>query len=79
MDAFEEALGQRVPDNAMLSHDLYEGLYARAALLTDVELFEEFPSQYEVGVARSQRWVRGAWCCCPSFSLPVCLGSAVGK
>ncbi len=61
VDAFEAALADRVPENAMLSHDLFEGLYARTALLTDVELFEEFPSHYEVGVARSQRWVRGDW------------------
>ena len=45
----------------MLSHDLFEGLYARTALVTDIEFFEEFPSHYEVAVARTHRWIRGDW------------------
>ncbi|MCZ6756201.1 MAG: glycosyl transferase, partial [Gemmatimonadetes bacterium] len=61
VDAFEAALAGRVPDNALLSHDLFEGLFARAGLLTDVELFEEFPANYEVAVRRNHRWVRGDW------------------
>jgi len=59
--AFEAALAGRVPDNALLSHDLFEGLFARAGLVTDIDLFEEFPSNYEVGVRQSHRWVRGDW------------------
>ena len=31
-DIFEAALHCRVPDNAMLSHDLFEGIFARAGL-----------------------------------------------
>ena len=61
IDAFEASLSGRVPDNALLSHDLFEGLFARTALVTDIELFEEFPSHYEVAVARTHRWVRGDW------------------
>ena len=38
----------RVPENALLSHDLFEGIFARAGLVTDIEFFEEFPSHYEV-------------------------------
>ncbi len=49
VDAFERALEGRVPENSLLSHDLFEGLFARAALVTDIELFEDFPSRYEVG------------------------------
>ena len=30
----------------MLSHDLFEGVFARAGLATDIELFDEFPSDY---------------------------------
>src|SRR3970282_1541506 len=41
--------------------DLFEGLFARAGLLTDVELFEEFPANYEVAVRRQHRWLRGDW------------------
>ncbi len=51
----------RSPENALLSHDLFEGLFARAGLLTDVDLFEEFPSNYEVAARRQHRWVRGDW------------------
>ena len=61
VDAFESALAGRVPENALLSHDLFEGIFARAGLVTDVELFEEFPSHYEVAAARQHRWARGDW------------------
>jgi cyclic beta-1,2-glucan synthetase len=45
VDTFEEALEETVPENALLSHDLFEGLFARAGLVTDVDLFEEFPAK----------------------------------
>ena len=61
VDAFEAALAERVPENALLSHDLFEGVFARAGLVTDVELFEEFPSNYLVAAARQHRWARGDW------------------
>ena len=51
----------RVPENALLSHDLFEGIFARAGLVTDVELFDEFPSNYLVAAARQHRWARGDW------------------
>jgi cyclic beta-1,2-glucan synthetase len=61
VDAMEAALGGTVPDNTLLSHDLFEGLFARAGLLTDVDLFEEFPTNYEVAARRDHRWARGDW------------------
>src|SRR5438093_637845 len=61
VDAFEAALVGRVPDNALLSHDLFEGVFARAGLVTDVELFESAPSHYGVAAARQHRWARGDW------------------
>src|ERR671911_559520 len=61
VDAFEAALAGRVPDNAMLSHDLFEGVFARAGLVTDIELFEHAPSHYGVAAARNHRWARGDW------------------
>ncbi len=36
VDAFERALNGRFPENRILSHDLLEGCYARAGLLSDV-------------------------------------------
>ena len=61
VDAFELALAGKVPDNALLSHDLFEGIFARVALASDIELFDEFPSHYEVAAARQHRWARGDW------------------
>ena len=61
IDAFEAALDGRIPENTMLSHDLFEGSFARAGLVTNVEVFEEFPSHYEVALSRQHRWVRGDW------------------
>ncbi len=61
VDGFERALRGRVPENALLSHDLFEGLYARAGLLSDVELFEDYPSHYGLAAARQERWARGDW------------------
>jgi cyclic beta-1,2-glucan synthetase len=61
VDAFETALAGRVPENTLLSHDLFEGVFARAGLVTDVELFESAPSHYGVAAARQHRWARGDW------------------
>ncbi len=61
VDAFEAALGGRIPENTILSHDLLEGLYARTALVTDIELFDDYPSHYHAYSARQYRWVRGDW------------------
>ncbi len=61
LDAFEAAMADRAPENTLLSHDLFEGLFARAGLVTDVELFDEFPSHYLEAAARQHRWARGDW------------------
>ena len=58
------------PENALLSHDLFEGIFARAGLVTDIELFEEFPSHYEVAAARQHRWARGDWQLLPWIFAP---------
>jgi cyclic beta-1,2-glucan synthetase len=61
IDAFERALDRRIPENAVLSHDLLEGTFSRAALASDVEVVEEFPTRYDVEMQRQHRWVRGDW------------------
>lgn len=61
VDSFEAALAGRVPDNTQLSHDLFESVYVRCALVSDIELFEEFPSHTDVAASREHRWVRGDW------------------
>jgi len=61
LDMFERVLGQRLPDNKILSHDLLEGCYLRAGLLSDSQLYEEYPARYDADVSRRQRWIRGDW------------------
>ncbi len=61
VDAFEHALKDRFPENRILSHDLLEGCYARSGLLSDVELYEDYPSNYTADVSRRSRWIRGDW------------------
>jgi len=61
VDAFEYALSDRVPSNSLLSHDLFESLFARAALVSDIELLDGYPPQYESYAKRQHRWTRGDW------------------
>ncbi|KAF1719207.1 Cellobiose phosphorylase [Pseudoxanthomonas wuyuanensis] len=61
VDAFESALEDRFPENRILSHDLLEGCYARAGLVSDVRLFEDYPARYAADVKRRYRWIRGDW------------------
>jgi cyclic beta-1,2-glucan synthetase len=61
IDAFESSLAGRIPENSLLSHDLFEGIFARCALVSDIEFFEDFPSHSEVAADRVHRWTRGDW------------------
>ncbi|MCC6604076.1 MAG: hypothetical protein IT327_12750 [Anaerolineae bacterium] len=61
VDAFECSLANRIPDNTLLSHDLFEGVQGRAGLVTDIVLYEDYPPHYLVHVGRSHRWIRGDW------------------
>ena len=61
VDMLEQILNERFPENKILSHDLLEGCYARSGLLSDVQLFEEYPSRYITDVKRRHRWIRGDW------------------
>jgi cyclic beta-1,2-glucan synthetase len=58
---FERSLEGVIPDNALLSHDLFEGIHGRAALVTDIVLVEDYPQNYLVHVRRMHRWIRGDW------------------
>ncbi len=61
VDAFEQALHGCFPENRILSHDLLEGCYARSGLLSDVQLYEDYPASYSADVNRRYRWIRGDW------------------
>jgi cyclic beta-1,2-glucan synthetase len=61
VEAFEAATGETFPENRILSHDLIEGNFARCGLLSDTELFDDFPARYHAYARREHRWVRGDW------------------
>jgi cyclic beta-1,2-glucan synthetase len=61
VDTVQQVLNRRFPRNALLSHDLIEGAYARAGLVTDVEVIEDYPSHYSAYNRRKHRWMRGDW------------------
>lgn len=61
VDAFSAAVEGRFPPNHILSHDLIEGCYARVGAVTDVELFDEYPTRFDADLRRQHRWVRGDW------------------
>jgi len=54
-------LNRRFPRDSLLSHDLIEGAYARAGLVTDVELVDDYPSHFSAYIRRKHRWLRGDW------------------
>ena len=61
VSAFHRVLNRRFPENLILSHDLLEGSYARSALVTDVNLIEDYPISYTMDASRRHRWIRGDW------------------
>ena len=61
VDALRQVLERRFPSNALLSHDLIEGAYARAGLVSDVEVIDDYPSHYSAYNRRKHRWLRGDW------------------
>lgn len=61
LKVFHKVLHKAIPENSILSHDLLEGCYVRAALATDTELVDSYPSSYSSYAARLHRWVRGDW------------------
>ena len=70
VSAFERSLVGQVRENTLLSHDLFEGIYGRAALVTDITLYEEYPTRYLIYTRRLRRWIRGDWQLLP-WLLPI--------
>jgi cyclic beta-1,2-glucan synthetase len=61
VDAFHATAGRAFPENAILSHDLIESNFARCGLVSDIEVFDDFPAKYNAYARREHRWVRGDW------------------
>ncbi|WP_232476366.1 GH36-type glycosyl hydrolase domain-containing protein [Flavisphingomonas formosensis] len=58
---FVRSVSGRVPENNLLSHDLFEGLCGRVGLASDIIIYENFPTSYLEYAWRWHRWVRGDW------------------
>jgi cyclic beta-1,2-glucan synthetase len=58
---FQQVLEHRFPNNAVLSHDLIEGEYARTGLVSDIEVVDDYPSHLSAFARRKHRWMRGDW------------------
>jgi cyclic beta-1,2-glucan synthetase len=61
IDTLLRTLDHRFPENALLSHDLIEGAHARTGLTSDIELVDDYPSNYSAFSRRKHRWIRGDW------------------
>jgi cyclic beta-1,2-glucan synthetase len=61
VDTVQRVLDRRFPRNALLSHDLIEGAYARSGLASDIDVVEDYPSHYSAYNRRKHRWLRGDW------------------
>ena len=61
VEAFQKSLHDKIPENRLLSHDLFEGMQGRCGLVTDVILYEDYPPHYLIYTDRLHRWVRGDW------------------
>jgi cyclic beta-1,2-glucan synthetase len=61
IDAFIATTENRFPDNQILSHDLLEGSYVRSGLVSDIHVYESYPSRYMADLSRRHRWIRGDW------------------
>jgi cyclic beta-1,2-glucan synthetase len=58
---FQQVVEHRFPCNTILSHDMIEGAYARAGLVSDIEVVDDYPSHISALSRRKHRWVRGDW------------------
>ncbi len=61
VDIFQKVLDGKFLENRILSHDLIEGCYIRSGLLSDVQLFEKYPTTYNADMKMRLRWIRGDW------------------
>ncbi|VTU27501.1 Cellobiose phosphorylase [Variovorax sp. SRS16] len=61
VEAVHATLDRRLPDGAVLSHDLLEGTVARCAVVSDLVLIEDHPHHAGVAASRVHRWTRGDW------------------
>ena len=61
IEAFRKVLQNKVPENRILSHDLFESCYARTAFSSTVKIMDNFPNSVLSFTKREHRWLRGDW------------------
>jgi cyclic beta-1,2-glucan synthetase len=61
VSVFHQVLEHRFPSNMILSHDMIEGAYARAGLVSDIEVVDDYPTKISAFTRRKHRWIRGDW------------------
>ena len=61
VDAFYTLLDKGMPKERILSHDIVESGYLRAAYIPDVQITESFPKNAGSYFQRLERWIRGDW------------------
>ncbi|WP_112322260.1 GH36-type glycosyl hydrolase domain-containing protein [Oceanibium sediminis] len=61
ISAMQRCMAGRIPENHILSHDLFEGLHGRAGLASNIVLYEDLPATYPEFAMRQHRWMRGDW------------------
>jgi cyclic beta-1,2-glucan synthetase len=62
VDAFEQSVGARFPENRILSHDLLEGSHARAPVWSATWCCSKsIPRVTPTDAGRRHRWIRGDW------------------
>ncbi len=59
--AFHKVLHNKVPENRILSHDLFESCYARTAFSSTARIMDNFPNSVLSFTKREHRWLRGDW------------------
>ena len=61
VDTYNALMTSGLPKERILSHDIIESGYLRAALAGDVTVSDGFPKSAESWFARLHRWIRGDW------------------
>ncbi len=61
IEALHKVLHNKVPENRILSHDLFESCYARTAFSSTAKVMDNFPNNVLSFTKREHRWLRGDW------------------
>lgn len=58
---FHESTAGRLPDDAILSHDLIEGILSGTGFVNDISFYDGCPENLTAEIVRLHRWTRGDW------------------